>query len=357
MIGILGAYGNIGIWATRFIKVNSSQKLRIGGRNIDKVSPEIREEFANADWVKVDVSDKESIEQFITGCDCILDCTKISEKDALQMDDIASVANVPIVHLGIVGYRKGKSNAPIIYGAGSIPGLSGLIPQYLAQHFDSVEKCDFYYGGIGSFSYTAARDYMEGIFESTNHSMSYWKDGELQPFTPTPTSPTDVLESFLGAFKSFPYFDEESAAVVKKTGFKEARFQMCLGGERTLRTLDSARLQYKQNPEKTIEEICRSTQLDCFGKSENAIFVCNIDGTANGTECQKQLIISGLAPSQLTGSVAGATVITGLEKELPHQEFLLGETDLSNDIINKLSNIKSFSCVTKNVSDEIEGEI
>ena len=26
-------------------------------------------------------------------------------------------------------------------------------------------------------------------------------------------------------------------------------------------------------------------------------------------------------------------------------------------IINKLSNIKSFSCVTKNVSDEIEGEI
>ena len=151
MIGILGAYGNIGVWATRFIKVNSSQKLRIGGRNIDKVDSTIREEFANADWVKVDVSDKESIEQFITGCDCILDCTKISEKDALQMDDIASVAKVPVVHLGIVGYRKGKSSTLIIYGAGSIPGLSGLIPQYLAQHFDSVEKCDFYYGGIGSF--------------------------------------------------------------------------------------------------------------------------------------------------------------------------------------------------------------
>ena len=317
---------------------------------IDKVDSTIREEFANADWVKVDVSDKESIEQFITGCDCILDCTKISEKDALQMDDIASVAKVPVVHLGIVGYRKGKSSTPIIYGAGSIPGLSGLIPQYLAQHFDSVEKCDFYYGGIGSFSYTAARDYMEGIFESTNHSMSYWKDGELQPFTPATTSPADVLESFLGTFKAFPYFDEESAAVVQKIGFREARFQMCLGGERTLRTLDSARSQYKQNPEKTIEEICR-------WKSENAIFVCNIDGTANGADCQKQLIISGLAPSQLTGSVAGATVITVLEKELPHQEFLLGETDLSNDIINKLSNIKSFSCVTKNVSDEIEGEI
>jgi len=357
MIGILGAYGNIGIWATRFIKANSTQNIRIGGRNIDKVAPEIHEEFAEANWIKVDVSNKDSVERFINGCDCILDCTKISENDALQIDDIASIANIPVVHLGIVGYRKDKSTAPIIYGAGSIPGLSGLIPQYLAQHFDAVEKCDFYYGGIGSFSYTAARDYMEGIFESSNHSMTYWKDGELQPFTPTPTRPTEVLESFLGTFKSFPYFDEESAAVVQKIGFKEARFQMCLGGERTLRVLDSARSQYKQNPEKTIEDICRSTQLDCFGKSENAIFVCNIDGSANGNTCQKQLLISGPAPSQLTGSVAGATTITILEKELPRQEFLLGETDLSNDIINKLSNIKSFSCTTKNVSDEIEGEI
>ena len=78
MIGILGAYGATGIWATRFIKNNSNNSLRIGGRNIDKVPQELREEWKDAEWLKVNVSDKESIEKFINGCETILDCAKLS---------------------------------------------------------------------------------------------------------------------------------------------------------------------------------------------------------------------------------------------------------------------------------------
>jgi hypothetical protein len=58
MIGILGAYGAVGIWATRFIRNNSDYRLRIGGRNIEKAPSELRTEWNDAEWTKVDVSSK-----------------------------------------------------------------------------------------------------------------------------------------------------------------------------------------------------------------------------------------------------------------------------------------------------------
>lgn len=38
MIGIIGGYGNIGIEAADIIKTNSSEMIRVAGRNISKVS-------------------------------------------------------------------------------------------------------------------------------------------------------------------------------------------------------------------------------------------------------------------------------------------------------------------------------
>ena len=182
MIGILGAYGAVGIWATRFIRNNSDYRLRIGGRNIEKAPSELRSEWNDAEWTKVDVSNKKSVEQFMDGCEIILDCAKLSEAQTVLMDEIAEAKNTPILHLGIEGFKRKESEVSIIYGAGCIPGLSGLIPQYLAQRFDHVKSLEFYYGGLGAFSYTAANDFIDSLHNDNNRTMVYWKKGEILTF-------------------------------------------------------------------------------------------------------------------------------------------------------------------------------
>ena len=47
MIGIIGGYGNIGIEAADIIKTNSSEMIRVAGRNFSIVSQRAKELFAS----------------------------------------------------------------------------------------------------------------------------------------------------------------------------------------------------------------------------------------------------------------------------------------------------------------------
>jgi hypothetical protein len=359
MIGILGAYGTIGIWATRFIKKQSDCKIRIGGRNIDKAPQELHEEWPNTEWVKVDASAKESVEKFIDGCKIILDCAKLSEAQVSLMDEIAEVKGIPILHLGIVGYRKKESKVALIYGAGSIPGLSGLIPQYLAKQFDSVSALDFYYGGVGAFSYTAAKDYIEGIYNESNHSMVYWKDGNIVPFEPSANDINAEFNEFVSNYKLFPYFDEEATEITNKLQLIEARFQMCLSGKRTLDTLNNARQQYKQNPEATVESLCLASKLDTFGQRENTFFHCIMEGKMNNENAKFSLTAFGLPPARMTGTAAAAATLCVLKEKNYGGTQLLGESDLATQVIDTMTDGEPlFHCKIRNLNNiEIEGEI
>ena len=359
MIGILGAYGAVGIWATRLIKSKSAQKIRIGGRNIEKVPSELRSEWSDAEWVKVDVSDKESIKQFMDGCEIILDCAKLSEAQTTQMDEIADAKNTPVLHLGIAGFQRKESKIPIFYGTGAIPGLSGLIPQYLAKNFDHVNSLDFYYGGLGAFSYTAANDFIESLHNDEIRTMVYWKNGEIIPYIPSSNDVVEDLKSVISINKQFPFFDGEAEAITRKINPDEARFHMCVSGERTVEIMNSARFQYKQNPDETIKKLCTASKLDVFGIKENTFYLCIMEGVKNGNPLKLKMTVSGLGPSPMTGVTAGATVIA-LEKEnVPGGIKLLGESDLATSIIESLiENEPDFSCEIKDMNSiEIEGEI
>lgn len=174
MIGIIGGYGNIGIEAADIIKTNSSEMIRVAGRNISKVSQRAKELFASDKWFQIKESSSNEWKDFIKGCRLVLCSAELGNETVECINRIAGELDCPIVYLGI-NLPKQEAEGKFIYGAGSIPGLSGIIPQYLAQDFDSVASIDFYYGAKGTFTYTAAKDYMDGVFNNSNRSMVMWK--------------------------------------------------------------------------------------------------------------------------------------------------------------------------------------
>ena len=129
---------------------------------------------------------------------------------------IAGELDCPIVYLGI-NLPKQEAEGKFIYGAGEYSGLSGIIPQYLAQDFDSVASIDFYYGAKGTFTYTAAKDYMDGVFNNSNRSMVMWKYGKLVPYVPAEVEKTNMyICNEIENMRCFPYFDDESEYLCQK---------------------------------------------------------------------------------------------------------------------------------------------
>ncbi len=356
MIGILGGYGYVGIYATRFIKNYSKHKIRIGGRNFEKVDSKIRDEFSDAEWTKVNAKKDEDLNSFFSGCDCMIDATSLPHQEVQRLDDFAQRKQIPIVHLGLNGFEKAKSNISIIYGAGSIPGLSGLVPQYLAQTFDNVNELEFCFGACGTMSPAAAKDYLDGICNAENKSMVYWNQGKLEPFIPS-NSDYEFFDRKFSCYKLFPYFDEESAAVTNKIDAKTSRWQMCFAGRKSLAELDHARTNYKKDPQKTIEDFCTANRLDMFGEKEEAIFYCSISGTENGIEKKKILRLSGIAPRENTGETAAAAALAILENKTENKKQLLGESNLFNSVLQFITKDSRINLEIYDPDEESEGEI
>lgn len=278
MIGIIGGYGNIGIEAADIIKTNSSEMIRVAGRNISKVSQRAKELFASDKWFQIKESSSNEWKDFIKGCRLVLCSAELGNETVECINRIAGELDCPIVYLGI-NLPKQEAEGKFIYGAGSIPGLSGIIPQYLAQDFDSVASIDFYYGAKGTFTYTAAKDYMDGVFNNSNRSMVMWKYGKLLPYVPAEVEKTNMyICNEIENMRCFPYFDDESEYLCQKYGLSEGRWHMCISGENTLKVLERARYDYQVNKDKTLRNICRASKLDCFGTTGITKFVLTHDG-------------------------------------------------------------------------------
>ncbi len=358
MIGVIGGYGKVGSFSCKYLKENSCEKLRIGGRDTSHAPLEFKTEFPNAEWQSVDATDSKNLEAFFDGCACILDAATLSEDSSRRMDSIAQEARIPLVHLGLSGFQKSPSRIPILYGAGSIPGLSGLLPQYLAKQFDRVRTLHFFYGGVGTFSQTAAKDYLDGIFEDSNHSMVYWKDGKTIASPPQDDVPAEWKSRF-SPCKAFPYFDAESRSVAEKLHLSEGHWQMCICGERTLKVLESARFHYRQNPGKTLEDLLIANRLDTFGVNGNAAFLCQMEGEIRGETLSKTLNLSGISSEALTGKVAAIAAMELLSHPHLEERLLLGESPFADVIVERLLDTESsLKCQIQTDSESLaEGEI
>ena len=93
MIGIIGGYGEVGHHACMMLQKWGKQSLKIGGRNPEKGKELYGNVLPDARWEKVDVTDKDSIASFITGCELVLNCAAPSSRYS------RTVAPVSYTHL------------------------------------------------------------------------------------------------------------------------------------------------------------------------------------------------------------------------------------------------------------------
>lgn len=364
MIGVIGGYGNIGIEVCEILKRTLDEKLRICGRNFCHASKRAKDLLKNEEWFLIKESSENEWNCFFHNCRAVLCCANLDNKTIRLINGISIYNNCPVVYMNTNKQETdlNEDKGIFIYGAGSIPGLSGILPQYGAKEFDLVKKFDFYYGAKAIFTHTAAKDYMEGVVYGDSKSMVMWKNGKISPYVKSVKTGIQLNKEFKGT-KYFPYFDKESELISRKFQLDEGRWHMCIAGEHTLKVMDRARFDYKNNKEKTLNDICIASKLDCFGATSYARFVCGIEGIISNKKLKKNLILECKNPSRLTGSVAAATILLCVEHKMERGSYFLSESKNNLDIIEKLLQINDeirIRGIYDHEKDEeiiIEGEI
>lgn len=366
MIGIIGGYGDIGFQVAQILKKELNERLRIGGRNADKIFPNIKQPFFDDEWMKVDIRDMDSIKEFIGGCKIVVNCTGSSYRRTLKLAKAAVSYGCQYVDVGFdKEFRLLNTylqNGNVIYATGSMPGLSGVLPRYLAEKFDLVKNMEFYYAGLGVFTPTAAEDYLEGLFSKDNKTMMIVKNGKIIPYSTDESINHKNLLSKKER-KLFPYFDEESQFIRKTLNLKNGKWFIAIDGECTLNVLEKARFNYDKNKEETIRELCTATCADCQGRNTYVEFIVQIEGKINGENQSRTLILKYDNPSRLTGLVAASVVIALSQNKLSKGVYSLGACKEINDLMEIMRSVHNpiqfqlFKGKYSELFEEVEGEI
>lgn len=364
MIGIIGGYGDVGLEAARaFVKLGKSN-LKIGGRNPQTVSDEIKSEFSNAAWVAVDINDVQSLASFCQNCKLIVNCAGPSSKFSVRVAQLCLEKGCHCVDSGtddkLETLQEKTGEAAVIHAAGAIPGLSGLLPRWLGASFDKVDSLISYTGMLADFTPSAAEDYLAGVIEA-NKPLAAWQDGECsmgvlrKQKAELPFFPREVT--------LYPYFDKETEFVAKSLGLHDGKWYLANEGSRVAALLEEISIQFLTEPKTAVERICQASKLDAAGREKYLKFVIQLDGLINGSKATRTLVLQAQNPSAVIGSAtaaAGISVLAGIVPAgvRPFSEF--ANLNIVVDTLQELgcqSMFKIFELSIEQLLQPMEGEL
>lgn len=357
MIGIIGGYGSVGQWAVKSLAEHMEDMIRVGGRS--KAGYEMcaeRNQLNHTEFARVDFTDLDSVRQFAKGCRLILNCAGPTFGRSLKAADAVLSMGSYFVDVGFDNHMdelfKQYNNRNLLCKAGAIPGLSGLLPRYLAKTLRQADKVEVYYSALGKFSKTASEDYLNGIFRNGRAIPGRRREAERKFL------PLSHQESYL-----YPYYDSECDYVSRSLQPAGCKWFMALEGESTNMFMSNAGEIYGKNQESAIESLCDTSYADTLGRNEYAGFLVQATGIGRDREMSRTLYLKAPSPEYLTGTAAAAAVLL-----TDQYQGLTGGSELSMiqdvdgylDILKEIGTAIEIRIETGTIADLLiqeEGEI
>jgi hypothetical protein len=290
VIGILGGFGSVGSEVARILLSWGETSLRLGGRHPQTV--------AWAQSFYVDVSDTVSLMEFAEGCRLIINCAAPSVRLSQKIADLLHTAGIPLVDAGGVDCpkqltsRQNMRPVSMLFAAGALPGLSGILPVWLASNVERVDSLKCCYGVFDRFSQGGAEDYLDGVL---NMPPPHHKTAQRQTNVNLPFFPRPVLLQ--------PYEDEESRQVNERLGLNCSQWYLALDGEHLSKALECARGIPR---EQAIQAVVDGSALDVAGRQTWVNFLVEIEGMRKGKKTTSTLLLKASGISQLTAACTAA---------------------------------------------------
>jgi hypothetical protein len=194
-----------------------------------------------------------------------------------------------------------------------MPGLSGLLPRWLAeQGYGSVRRLVAYVGVMDLLTPAGSLDYLLSLGERAGESQALWLDG--RPVTRAATPLSDVeIPFFPGRVSAYPYLGYEPRRLASQLGLSEVRWYSVFdGGGNMMASL--SRLQGAMSGDSDLHraagDLRVAAELDLFGRRPYQLMVFELAGTDRaGTPLVRTLVVRSDNTSEVTGTVCGLGVL------------------------------------------------
>ncbi len=211
-IGILGYKGSVGKCVLNYLKGKYPIKCGQRSKSLEKEK--------DIKYVELDILNRNQLEDFCEECKVIINCAGPSYYLSQQIAEVTKEKNIDYVDIFGVNVFKtlvSSENNTIVLGAGSLPGLSGMLPAWINSKMDSdnIEKVNIYAGGNEEVTTAACVDYLLSIFNEFGKPNVYYYENKVYKRKKELIKLPEVFPYYAGCFEYLTEEMKESAALNK----------------------------------------------------------------------------------------------------------------------------------------------
>lgn len=319
VVGILGYEGAIGKIAMNLLK--ESYTIRGGQRR----PPKNLEDNLDFQWMKADAYDEASLDNFCSGCEVILNCAGpsycIGDRVAIAAQKAGAyyidAFGADILEKALLEKNYHKKGTFII-SAGNFPGLSAILPCWLAkQGFETVEKMDIFSGGIEKSTWSACADVLLSSISGFGTPDAIFRDGSIIKSNYEYKDKVFV-PGFNQEFYIQDFINSETVKLARALNLKEARWINIINNKlvKDIMAKACSRLIIDKSGKalnETVTKVNDLINMHIGGNKQWYTMMVEIEGIINKKQARKRAILSTSNSCELSGVVAATAVERVLE--------------------------------------------
>ncbi|MFJ4439334.1 saccharopine dehydrogenase NADP-binding domain-containing protein [Streptomyces sp. NPDC088923] len=323
-IGVLGASGAVGRAAVRALRDLGHTALRLGGRTEQPLRAVLAEELHGQGHIRTtDLADPAALAAFARGCDLVLNCAGPSYRFGATAARAALGAGAHCVD--VAGDDPAAENLhdepppqlaghTVVLSAGTLPGLSSLLPRLAARRLDTADSLTVYCGGLEPCSPTVAADLLLSLTSGGPEGGAYGEAlaavrGGRRAARVLRAARDALVPGFPGRVALVPFLGEETVRLAAALGLERADWWNVHPGPRVHALLTSlpAALAAGEEPRLLEERLSRAAGVDLAGRSPYYAMEFRLSGRAGGRPAERWLRLRTSSSYRLTGAMGALT--------------------------------------------------
>ncbi|MFV2085535.1 saccharopine dehydrogenase NADP-binding domain-containing protein [Micromonospora sp. LOL_021] len=343
MIGVLGASGSVGQVAVAHLHRLGVGPLRLAARHVEPVRRVAAGlPGADVDTVEVDLRDPAALAAFCAGTSLVVNCAgpTYELKETVAAAALAAgahcvdVAGDDPVHEALTGDVPGGDvpggracggGRTVVLSAGTLPGLSSLLPRWLAStEFDGVDTLTAWVGGVEHCSPVVAVDMMLSLRSGGAAGAAYgeanaaWRGGAARSRALRPAEDATVPQ-FAGSVAVQPFLSAETRRLARALRLRDVDWLNVYPGPqvRTLLAALPAAASVGADEADLARRMIRAAELDLAGRSPYYQMVFTMGGTRGGVPVERTAVLRVTSSYRLTGLVGALAAVAVLGGDVP----------------------------------------
>ncbi|MDG4782316.1 saccharopine dehydrogenase NADP-binding domain-containing protein [Micromonospora sp. WMMD961] len=371
MIGVLGATGSVGSAAVVHLHRLGAGPLRIGARRrapLEKLAADVP-----AETVPVDVRDPVALAAFTAGCTIVLNCAgpTYELKETVARAALAAgahcvdVAGDDPVREALHGRDLGDRT--VLLSAGTLPGLSNLLPRWLAgTEFDRVEALSAWVGGVEHCSPVVAVDMLLSLQtggaggEAYGEANAAWRAGGPRARALRPAEDV-VVPMFPGPVAVQPFLSAETRRLAATLGLTTLDWFNVYPGPavRALLTALPAAAREGADRQQLADRMIRAATVDLAGRQPYYQMVFTLRGSRAGQASEARVVLRTPSSYRLTGLVGALATVAVHRGAVPPGVHYAAEVLDPAAVVDavRAAGEASVRIVSANGDDEEEGSL